>query len=418
MTDKPTFEPTNDQTGSGSSLSSEPLWTSNFIRVWILNLLICIWFFLLSAPFSFYIIELGGTELLVGIVAGGYAITSLITRPIAGWVLDNRSRKELLIWGLLLLTLASLLFIFVPILGIVVVVRIISGFLFASTSTASTTNVYDSITPRRMGEGLGFLGLGNTLAMALAPALGLAIIAGWGFNLFFSVSVVALLLAILIMKGFPYKKVEKPVKSRERKGKIWSNLISLEALPASVVMLFISVPYGGVSIFIALYGELYGLGSAGLFFTLFAIGTGTTRLVSGRIADKKGEKPMIAAGCSLLLFSLMLLLTANSFCYYTSGFLYGIGSGVLLPTMQAMSMRTVPAEKRGAASSTYQCSYDIASGVGGFIAGWIVTAWGYRPMFAVLSIFLVIAVLVYAFWASKTPSAFKVYQQNLKKISE
>jgi len=410
--------PQTDQSNQGPSLNTEPLWTRNFVKVWILNLLICIWFFLLSAPFSFYILELGGTELLVGIVAGGYAITSLIIRPVAGWMLDNRSRKELLIWGLLLLTLASLIFIFVPILGVVVVVRILSGFLFASTSTASTTNVYDSITPRRFGEGLGFLGLGNTLAMALAPALGLAIIAGWGFDILFAVCVLVLLLATLVMKGFPYKKVEKPVRSKERQRKSWSDLISVDALPASVIMMFISVPYGGVSVFIALYGELYGLGSAGLFFTLFAIGTGSTRLFSGRIADKKGEKPMIAVGCSLLLISLMLLLTANSFFYYASGLLYGIGSGVMLPTMQAMSMRTVPVEKRGAASSTYQCSYDIASGSGGFLAGWIVTVWGYRPMFAVLGIFPVIAVLVYAFWASKTPSAFKVYQRNLKKASD
>ena len=410
--------PQTDQSNQGPSLNTEPLWTRNFVKVWILNLLICIWFFLLSAPFSFYILELGGTELLVGIVAGGYAITSLIIRPVAGWMLDNRSRKELLIWGLLLLTLASLIFIFVPILGVVVVVRILSGFLFASTSTASTTNVYDSITPRRFGEGLGFLGLGNTLAMALAPALGLAIIAGWGFDILFAVCVLVLLLATLVMKGFPYKKVEKPVRSKERQRKSWSDLISVDALPASVIMMFISVPYGGVSVFIALYGELYGLGSAGLFFTLFAIGTGSTRLFSGRIADKKGEKPMIAVGCSLLLISLMLLLTANSFFYYASGLLYGIGSGVMLPTMQAMSMRTVPVEKRGAASSTYQCSYDIASGSGGFLAGWIVTVWGYRPMFAALGIFPVIAVLVYAFWASKTPSAFKVYQRNLKKASD
>jgi MFS family permease len=252
--------------------------------------------------------------------------------------------------------------------------------------------------------------------MALAPALGLAIIAGWGFDILFAVCVLVLLLATVVMKGFPYKNVEKPVRAKERQGKFWSNLISVDALPASVIMMFISVPYGGVSVFIALYGELYGLGSAGLFFTLFAIGTGSTRLVSGRIADKKGEKPMIATGCSLLLLSLMLLLTANSFFYYASGLLYGIGSGVLLPTMQAMSMRTVPAEKRGAASSTYQCSYDIASGAGGFIAGWIVTVWGYRPMFAALGIFPVIAVLVYALWASKTPSAFKVYQRNRSQI--
>jgi len=177
-------------------------------------------------------------------------------------------------------------------------------------------------------------------------------------------------------------------------------------------MLFTSIPYGGVSVFIALYGELYSLGNAGLYFTLFAVGTGSTRLISGRIADKIGEQPMVIIGNSLLLLSLFLLVTANTYSYYAAGLLFGIGSGILLPAMQAMSMRVIPVEKRGSASSTYLCSYDIASGVGGILAGWLVTVWGYKPMFATLGIFIVIALLIYAFWASKTPSAFKVYQRN------
>ena len=367
---------------------------------------------MLNAPFPFYIIELGGTELLVGIVAGGFAIASLIVRPFAGWVLDTSSRRGLLIWGMLSLILVSVLLLTLPILGVVVILRIVSGFLFAGTSTASTTNIYDTITPRRFAEGLGFMGLGNTLAMALAPALGLAIIAGLGFDILFAIGAVVLLLALILMKGFPFKKVNKKENTTEQYDSFWSKLINVDALPASVVMLFASFPYGGVSVFIALYGEIYNLGNAGLYFMLFALGTGSTRLISGRIADKVGEQPMTIIGNSLLLLSLLLLLIANTFSYYIAGLLFGIGSGVLLPAMQAMSMRVVPVEKRGSATSTYLCSYDIASGIAGILAGSLVTLWGYRPMFAVFGVFPVLSLLVYAFWASKTPSAFKVYQRN------
>ena len=372
---------------------------------------------MLNAPFTFYIIELGGTEFLIGVVAACFSVAALVMRPLAGWMLDNRSRKELLIWSILLLILISLLLIFLPILGVVVILRVISGFLFSGTSTAGTTNVYDSITPSRFAEGIGFLGLGNTLAMALAPALGLFIIAQWGFNPLFTLSVVILVLAVVLIKGFPFKKIIKPDKSQEKTTSFWSNLVNIDALPASVVMMFTTIPFGGVSVFIALYGEHFDLGSAGLFFTLFAVGTGSTRLVSGRIADKRGERPMILTGNGLILLSLVLLLTENSYCYYISGLFYGIGSGVMLPAMQAMSMRVVSIEKRGSATSTYLCSYDIASGVGGILAGWLVTVFGYKPMFGTFSVFLVIAVLVYTFWASKTPSAFKVYQMNQSKTT-
>ena len=394
------------------SPATEPLWTRNFIKVWIFNLLLCVWLFMLSTPFPFYIIELGGTELLVGIVAGGFAIASLVVRPFAGWVLDNSSRKGLLIWGMLSLIIVSLLLLFIPILGVVVILRVTSGFIYSGTSTASTTNIYDTIQPRRFAEGLGYMGLGNTLAMALAPALGLAIIAGWGFDVLFAIGAAVLLLAILLMKGFPFKNVKSREKIPEQYDSFWSKLINVDALPASVVMLFASFPYGGISVFIALYGEFYNMGYAGLYFTLFAIGTGSARLISGRIADKTGEQPMVIIGNTLLFLSLGLLLITHTYSYYISGFIFGIGSGILLPAMQAMSMRIIPVEKRGSASSTYLCSYDIASGVAGILAGWLVTVWGYRSMFAVFGIFPVLSLLVYALWASKTPSAFKVFQRN------
>jgi len=77
-----------------------------------------------------------------------------------------------------------------------------------------------------------------------------------------------------------------------------------------------------------------------------------------------------------------------------------------------MAMRVVPIEKRGAATSTFQCSFDISSGLGGLIAGWLVTVFGYRPMFGTLITFVIASLIVYAVWASKTPSAFKVFIQK------
>jgi len=407
-------EPATGQITPVASLSvNEPLWTSSFVRIWIFNLLLCCWAFMVSASFPFYIIDLGGTELLVGITAGGYAIAALMMRPFAGWFLDNRSRSGLLLWGALLLIAISVLLLFIPVLSIVIVLRIVSGFLFSGTGTSSTTNVYDTIKQNRFGEGLGFLGLGNTLANALGPALGLAIIAGPGFPPMFAVSVAIMFFAALIMKGFPFKKVIRAEKSPERTKNVFSTLFSKDALPAAVVMFFSAIPYAGVSVFIALYGEFSGLGSGALYFALVAVGTGSTRLISGRIADKKGEKPMILAGNSALFLAMLLLLPDFSASYYLSGLFFGLGYGVSIPAMQAMSMRVVPMEKRGSASCTYHCAYDIASGIGGFLAGGLVTVWGYKTMFVSFCIFNVFSVLAYMVWASKTPSAFKVYQRNL-----
>ena len=390
----------------------EPLWTGNFVRVWIINLALCTWGFMLNAPFTFYVLELGGDEFLAGIAAGGFAMSALAIRPFAGWILDHNSRKSLLTWGTIFLIIFSLLLMLVPILAIAILLRILSGVLFSGAGTGCVTNACDTIPQSRFGEGLGFLGLGNSLATALGPAIGLAIIASLGFPHLFAASAAALLLAILMTRGFSFKEVAGGSDTEGQEKIKLSTLFNADALPASVVMLFSGVPYGAISVFIALYGAVYGLGSGVWFFILVAVGTGSTRLVSGRIADKKGEQPMIIAGNGGFLIALLLLLVENSACYYVSGLFFGIGFGVSIPAMQSMAMRIVPMERRGSASSTYQCSYDVSSGIGGVVAGWLVTIWGYHAMFAALCVFIVISMLLYFFWAAKTPSAFKVYMRN------
>jgi len=364
---------------------------------------------MLNAPFPFYIKQLGGTELLVGITAAGYSLASLFMRPLAGWMMDNTSRSSLLIWGSLSLILISLLYLIIPVLGIVIALRIISGFLFSGAHTACTTNASDSIPQSRFGEGMGFTGLGNTLATAWGPAVGLIIIASLGFPALFAISVIILLAPALIVRGLSYKTVKHSGSSPEKTEHGFSRLINVHALPASVIMFFASIPYGGVSIFIALYGQYSGLGSGGLFFMLVALGTGSTRLFSGHLADTKGEKPMIIISCGSFLLALLMLIINSTPFYYLAGLFFGLGFGLLFPAMLAMSMRMVPMEKRGSASSTFYCFNDIGNGLGALAAGWLVTIWDYRPMFAVMIIFVILQWLTYSLWASKTPSAFKNY---------
>ncbi|MCL2365499.1 MAG: MFS transporter [Oscillospiraceae bacterium] len=389
-------------------IGTDRLWTKNFICMWIINLLLSMWGFMIHAPFPFYIIELGGNELLVGITAGGVSVAALLMRPIGGWFLDNVSRSLLFVLGALLIIVVSFLLFFIPVLGIVIMLRIMLGLLFSATTTASITSVADAIPPARFGEGIGYLGLGNTLGTAFGPALGLMLMADFGFPSLFLMSAAIMLVALVMSKGFSFKKI---IKANRKKIKL-SSLLNKDALPASIVLLLASMPFGGLVIFIALYGEQYNIGSGAIFFALIAVGSGTARLLVGRMIDRAGEQPMVIIGNGCFLIAIVLLLLSSTVAYYVSGLLFGLGFGVLNPAMQAMAMRTVPPPQRGSATSTFQCSHDVSAGLGGIIAGWVVTVWGYRPMFGSLIVFVVASFVVYILWAAKTPSAFKVFKQS------
>ena len=395
----------------------EPLWTGNFLKIWLLNFAICMWMFILIVVFPFYIKDLGGTEMTVGLAVGGFALSSIIMRPIAGWFLDNKSRSGLLKCGLIGLVVISLLFLVAPVLGLVITLRIVSGFAFSGASTATNTNACDIIPKSRFSEGMAFLGLGNTMGSALGPALGLLIMVRYGFNATFVVIAIFVLAGIGFTRGLVYKKIQHRIWIPGSNQVKFSDLFNAAALPASVLVLCATAGFGGVNTFIALYGQLSGLGSGGIYFMLLAAGTGSTRLFSGRIADKKGELPMVILGNSCFLVGLIFLLFDNNACYYLSGLFFGMGAGLLYPAMHAMAIRTVPPEKRGAATSTFLCSSDIGSGLGALAAGIMVTLLGYKPMFGSMTIFVFVSLFAYALWASKAPSAFKNYKRDYKDDS-
>ena len=392
-----------------SSSCKEPIWTSSFRKIWTVNFALFGWEFMLTSPFSFYIKQLGGSEFLLGLAAGGFALTTFVMRPLAGWLMDNKSRSSLLIWSSLSLVLITFLYLTIPILSIVIILRVVSGFLFSGATTASFTNACDSVPANRFGEGISFLGLGNTLASALGPALGLAIMAKMGFTALFTVCIAILMTATFLARKLSYKTINPLTASSGQKKHKFSSLFNAYAIPASLIILFCSIPYGGVSIFIALHGDYSGLGSGGLFFMVIAIGTGSTRLFAGRVADKRGERPMILLGGTGIIVSMLLLLLDSSACYYLSGLFFGFGFALSYTGTQTMAMRIVPMEKRGAASSTFLCFCNIGVALGGITAGWFATIWNYQLMFGSMSVFVIISLLIYVLWASKTPSAFKNY---------
>ena len=77
-----------------------------------------------------------------------------------------------------------------------------------------------------------------------------------------------------------------------------------------------------------------------------------------------------------------------------------------------MAVAIAPPERRGSANSTFLCAYDIGIGVGGGIAGSLISGLGYGKMFVIMSIFNVLAIAIYFFWASRHPSSFSYRKKH------
>lgn len=388
------------------------LWTRNFILLSTTNLVMFLGFHMLMSTFPFFVRHLGGDEVMVGLTAGLFSVSSLLMRPAIGWYLDNKNRHILLWIGLAGLAAVTIIYSVLAAVMLALILRLVHGVFWAATSTSLTTNVSDILPRERFSEGMSFFGLTATISMSIAPFIGLVVMEQLGFTKLFYFSAILSILSLFLALRVVFMKVEKK-KEKDSFSKSLKKLISKSALPASIVMFFFMISYGAITTFIALYAVDSAVGSGGVFFILLAVSNGLSRLFSGRVCDKRGEDIIVYIAIPSVITALMLLaFFLAPATFYLSAVLYGIGFGSMAPAMQAMAMRTSSPERRGSASSTYLSAFDMGIGLGGMISGVFVKYFGYGQMYALMALWLVISIGFYIFWARKSPSGF----QNCKGI--
>ena len=70
-----------------------------------------------------------------------------------------------------------------------------------------------------------------------------------------------------------------------------------------------------------------------------------------------------------------------------------------------MAVHSAAPAERGSANSTFLCAYDIGIGLGGGIAGVLISGLGYEQMFVILSAANIVSVLLYVLWGRNDPSS-------------
>ncbi|MBR2784070.1 MAG: MFS transporter [Firmicutes bacterium] len=382
----------------------EKLATKNFILICITNFLIFLYPYLLITTFPFYVRSLGGSELTVGLLASLFSGACMFARPAAGYISDHYSRRLPLLIGLTVLIGVTLGYALWPLLSVIVVLRLVHGLVNGLVSTSITTVACDDIPASRFAEGMGFFGMMTAVPIAAAPAVGFWLMNAYGFRPMFLICAALAAVTLACALRLRYRRLTP----RPRERLSLSALFEKNALPASLIIFLAFLPFTAVSSFVALYAESRGLGSAGPFFTGWAVASVGVRFIFGPYSDRHGENLAIILGnCCFAGGLLLMVFAGRPWVFALAGLVYGGGFGVIGPAAQTMSMRAVAPERRGAASCTYLFMIDLSGVASGALSGALVTAWGYRPMFLLMTLFTAASVALYRRWGRFTPSAFR-----------
>ena len=284
--------------------------------------------------------------------------------------------------------LAPLGYILVPTLSVAIAFRMMHGVGLSFSNSTTATVASDVICRPRFAEGMGYFGMATALASAIAPALGLSLMEGLGFRALFSF--------------IHAPKIDVPKKRLDLR-----TIINRDSLPATVTMLVFMFTFGALENFVAIFASENGLPSGSIYFLVMSAMLLLVRVTLGKLVDEKGEATFVyTCNGAMLVAFLLLAFVPNTVTYIISAMLAGYAFGGLEPSLQSMAVHTSTDQTCGSANSTFLCGYDIGYGLGGGVAGSLITGLGYSAMWSIVSLACVVSVLVYVLWARHSDTSF------------
>ena len=161
---------------------NEKLWNKHYILVLIVNTLNAFSFFMVATILSKYLVNIGTTVTMAGFIVGLFSLTSLCCRPVSGIMADRLSNVTILRWSNILMAVGLFGFTITTHIPLLILFRIINGVGFALSGTSQISLASRYMPKDKMGEGIGYLGLGMVLGSAVAPGFGLALAEGFGMK--------------------------------------------------------------------------------------------------------------------------------------------------------------------------------------------------------------------------------------------
>lgn len=379
-------------------------WNRDFL------LALCGYFFLFMAVSLFFLYpvvleKFGPSQGRIGLIMGVYSVVAIAVRPFFGRLIDLRGGRRFAVLGILLLLASTPLFHFVRDAGwLPVLLRALAGLGWGVSMTATISMCSDLGPSDRLAKSMGVIGVAGLVANALGPLLAEELLRRGGAGRLIDVSLLFLVAAlgcILATREMPKCEAGRtPGGGRALKALPWVLAAVIGAVPV-----FHGAIRGAMIYFIAVFASSNGLGRVGPFFVVFSLAAILTRFRLGDLSDRLGRKAVILPAALIIALNLFVIAQVRSTSLLiVTGFVGGLGQGLIFPALSTYIIDFLGRENKGLAISLYNSLFDVGMGLGSPFFGWISDLAGYRWMYRVAGLLLLVSTAVFM---AKAPATEK-----------
>lgn len=366
-------------------------------------------FFMFSTMFvnpliNGYAKELGASSAFAGIIVGIMSLAAMFLRPVAGNLTDKFSKYRLSFIGGALIFIGVMGYVLTPSSGWLLLFRLINGTGYVLCTVCMTTWLAFLVPRQHVGEAMGFYGLMNALAMALAPAVSINIYQKIGYRTSLLASAVSALLMIVAIQfvgdhALPKKRVRTQKKSFK--------IIQFNVLPVAILTTLFAIPYFVTQADIVTYVEQKHLTVAvGSYFLIYAVVLLIIRVGLKRYFDtvRFGVWFWLSL-VSTAAYIILLAIMNNDWQMALAAALMASGYGIIYSVLQSTALLLAPIEEQGLASATFYLGLDIAMAFGPMISGVIDSALPIEWFYPVELVLVPLILVVYFIWRKRLNGA-------------
>jgi MFS family permease len=352
------------------------MWTKGFILSLLANFTYWICFFFHISLYPLFLDRQGLDSTTLSNVLAVGAVGALIGRIVSGWAIDQWGARPFIAFGGILMAVISPPMVMTSHLGLLYAMRILMGFGVGIFTNATLAHITYISPPENRGRAVSWWGVMNNIANAIIPPIAFALLLGstfpvtfvFGAVFAFGAGMIGLILPRAGSKTTPTPAGDFHVPVRPLTGdgipippaRTGFRVLVRPAIFPGIVAGAVGFSLASFISFAPLIAEEMGLENPGLYLTVYALANIIGQFTSGPISDRMGRQWVILPGFAFSALAMgMLGFAASPQIALLIPFIFGLGTGSVVPGILAWAVDMVKSEEQALASSTVLVMWEI-----------------------------------------------------------